>query len=373
MSLYQSRLERDLQRWQTLGYVTEAGASAIRTDVAQSSRKGIGAAQVFAILGAVLFGFAIMSFVAANWSGMSKLTRLALLLGTLWVSYAGAAVLIERKMQAFAHAAILAGIAVFGASIMLIAQMYHMDGNPPDAVLLWALGSLFATFLTRSPPALAATFVLAVVWTFYERSLSDNAHWPFLLLWAASSALAYVLAWRPGLHLSALSLVLWLVPLGAFILGGHAHWIVVALGLAAALASSLGAERLDEIAPVSASTFCYAVATAFAGLFILQFLDETFTQVGRGSGLLNLILLAVLTLALLLGAMIWGIQTGNRAALWLAYAGFAVEIFTLYIKTFGDLLNTSLFFLVAAIIVSGLAWLAYRLHHRNSQAPGAAS
>ncbi len=34
--------------------------------------------------------------------------------------------------------AVLAGIALYGASIMLIAQMYHMDGNPPDAVLLWA-------------------------------------------------------------------------------------------------------------------------------------------------------------------------------------------------------------------------------------------
>ena len=87
----------------------------------------------------------------------------------------------------------------------------------------------------------------------------------------------------------------------------------------------------------------------------------------------NLILLAVLSLVLLLGAMIWGIQTGNRTALWLAYSGFAVEIFTLYIKTFGDLLNTSFFFLVAAILVSGLAWLAYRLHHRNTQAPGVAA
>lgn len=371
MSFYQSRLERDLQRWQSLGYVTETGAASIRADAAASGRKGIGAAQVFAILGAVLFGFAVMSFVAANWSGMSKLARLALLLGTLWACYAGAAVLFARQMQAFAHAAILGGIAVYGASIMLIAQMYHMEGNPPDAVLLWALGALVAAVLTRSPVALAATFVLAVVWTHYERIQSDDVHLPFLVLWAAAAALAYFLQWRPGLHLAALSLVSWLVPLGHFVLDQHAHWIVVLLGLAAAAASSAASKQIDEVSPISSTTFTYAVATAFAGLFILQFLDEHFTRTLRDpTGLRNLVLLAVLTLALLLGAMIWGIHTGNRAALWLAYTGFAIEIFTLYIKTFGDLLNTSLFFLVAAIIVSGLAWLAYRLHNRKDLAMG---
>ena len=76
-------------------------------------------------------------------------------------------------------------------------------------------------------------------------------------------------------------------------------------------------------------------------------------------------LLAILTLALLLGAMLWALHSDNRAALWLAYAGFALEIFSLYVKTFGTLLNTSLFFLIAAVMVSLLAWAAYKLHRRK--------
>ena len=143
MSWYRTKVERDLARWQSAGWVNEAGASAIRTDL--SSRKSpFGVAPVFAILGAVLFGFAVMSFVAAHWTGMSKLARLALLLVTLWGCYGGGALLFQRQLNAFAHAAVLGGIAVYGASIMLIAQMYHMEGNPPDAVLMWALGALLA-------------------------------------------------------------------------------------------------------------------------------------------------------------------------------------------------------------------------------------
>ena len=204
MSWYRTRVERDLAGWQAAGWVSEAGASAIRADLA-ARKPALGAASVLAILGAVLFGFAVMSFVAANWNAMSKLARLLLLLAALWACYGGAAYLFARQLMVFAHAAVLGGIAVYGASIMLIAQMYHMDGNPPDAVLMWALGALLAAVLARSNAALAATFVLLAVWTGWNAA-QRMAHWLFLPPWAVSAAVAAWLTWRPGLHLAALSL-----------------------------------------------------------------------------------------------------------------------------------------------------------------------
>jgi uncharacterized membrane protein len=373
MSWYRTRVERDLARWQTAGWVTEAGASHIRGDL-NSRKPAFGVAGVFAILGAVLFGFAAMSFVAANWTAMSKLARLALLVAALWGCYGGAAYLFQRQLSAFAHAAVLGGIAVYGASIMLIAQMYHMEGNPPDAVLLWALGALLATVLARSNPALAATFVLLVVWDCWERGLGGAAHWSFLIAWAATAAAAVWLGWRPGLHLAATSLAIWIVPLGYFILGRHAHWVVVLIGIGAAFAAAAAAPAIDRYIAGSAALFSYGLIVAFAGLYIIQFIDELriFGAQQNTDSIARLVLLAIVTLVLLLGAMQWALKTDNRAALWLAYAGFAVEVFTLYLKTFGTLLNTSLFFLIAAIIVSALAWAAYRLHQRGTPTGAAA-
>ena len=366
MSLYASRLERDLKRWQEQGFINEAGAVAIRTDLA-GRRSGFGAPQLFALLGAILFGFAAMSFVAANWNEMSKLARLALLVATLWACYAGAAYLMARQLPAFGHAAILGGIAMYGASIMLIAQMYHMEGNPPDAVLLWALGALLAAVLAQSRPALAATFVLICVWSTYERTLSEGPHYMFLALWAACALTAYWLSWRPGLHLAGIGLALWLAPLGGLVLDGHAHWLVVAIGAGVALAAAVGARQIDAVAPISGAAFAYAIATAYAGLFIMQFVDEPFLRRGGDAPSMRLlVILAVASLALLLASMVWAIRTNNRGALWLTYVGFAIEIMALYIKTFGSLLDTSLFFLVAAVIVSALAWLAYRLRQTNA-------
>lgn len=372
MSWYRTMVERDLARWQSAGWVTEAGAAAIRAELA-ARKSPIGAAAVLAILGAVLFGFAAMSFVAANWNEMSKLARLTLLLGVLWAFYGGAAWLFARQLAGFAHAAVLGGIAVYGASIMLIAQMYHMEGNPPDAVLYWALGALVAAALLKSNAALAATFVLLAVWTGMERVLNITAHWPFLVPWAAAAAVAVWLAWRPGLHLAALCLVGWLVPLGYYILDLHAHWVVAAIGVTAAAVAVAAAPVVDRWQNTSQALLAYAIALAFAAVFTLQFVDHGLTAYRVRLSVTELSAWAGLTLVGLVAAMYWAIRTDNRGALWVAYIAFASEIIGLYIEMLGSLINTSLFFLSAAVVVTGLAWLAYRLHNRQTPATGAAA
>jgi len=375
MSWYRHRVERDLKRWQAAGWVNEAGAAAIEADL-KAAKSPFSAAPILATLGAVLFGLAVMSFVAANWSAMSKLARLLLLLVTLWACYGAAGYLIRRQLQAFAGAAILGGIAVYGASIMLIAQMYHMEGNPPDAILLWGLGALLAAVLLQSSAAAAATFVLISVWTCWERGLSQSAHWPFLIVWAIATATVIWMRWRPGLHLAALSLIQWLVPLGYLLLDHHAHWIVLLIGGVVALGSAYAGPQIDRrswVTPLAGLLFAYGLLTAFAGLYNMQFIEgRIFYGSQDVESIQRLVLLAILALGMLLGAMLWALTSDNRGALWLAYAGFAIEVFTLYVRTFGTLLNTSLFFLIAALLVSGLAWVAYRLHQRKTPTGAAA-
>ena len=70
----------------------------------------------------------------------------------------------------------------------------------------------------------------------------------------------------------------------------------------------------------------------------------------------------VLTHAAILGTLAWAWHTDNRGALWVAYAMFSLEIFALYIKKIGTLLGTSVFFLMAGLMVAALAAVAYRLH-----------
>ena len=63
---YQHRLKKDVERWRAAGWIDADGERAIRADIASRGR-GIGLPGALAMLAAVLIGFAVMSFVAANW------------------------------------------------------------------------------------------------------------------------------------------------------------------------------------------------------------------------------------------------------------------------------------------------------------------
>lgn len=362
---YRKRLDRDLVRWREAGWITPENEAAIRHDAERGVRT-LGLANSLAILSAVLIGFAVMSFVASNWQDMPRVLRLGLLIASLWTSYGLSGFFARRGMAGFSHAAILLGVGIFGGSIMLISQMYHMDGNPAGAVLLWAAGALLAGVVLRSNPALAFAMILVTIWGTMEALRLDKVFWLFLLPWALVSAAFYWQRWRPGLHLAGLALTGFVVSLGYRLNDGHAHGLVVAMGLGI-MAASMASERLKpELPALWSGSFNYGLVIVLAGLWALQFFENPPLDVFT--------LLAVLALALLIAAIFWGLKSGNRGALWLGYAGFSVEILAVYVETIGTLLNTSLFFLVAGLIVSALAAMAYRLHSRGeAQAKGALS
>jgi uncharacterized membrane protein len=352
-----SRRLRDLDRWQAAGWLTPDGASALRAEIA-ASRPGIGLAHVLAILAAVLIGFAAMSFVAANWQEMSKLLRIAIIFAGIWAFLALTGWLWRNEHRGFGDAAALAAAALYGAGIMLIAQMYHMDGHPPDAVLLWGGGTVATGLLTRSNPVLAAALVLFVVWSLMETFdwPDRHVHWAFLPPWAVVAAGFVWTRWWPGLHLLCVALTGWIIlqPY-RFAFGQEfaAHAVVSVVGLSL-MAASIAAGSAIRWRPISGAMLIYGSIIAYAGAFALQFIAD---QQGD-----HTLLLGVLTLVAILGTLAWAWHTDNRGALWVAYAMFSVEIFALYIKKIGTLLGTSVFFLMSGLMVAALATIAYRLH-----------
>lgn len=354
---YQRRLARDIERWQSQGLVTADAGAKMLADAARHGRN-VNLPAVLGILASILFCFALISFVAAHWNEMPRLARLGMLIGLMWAGYAAAGALASRGAAAFADAAVLFSSAVFGASIMQISQMFHIDGNPPDGVLLWWIGALFTGAVLRSNPALALALVLICLWAGMETSARGDVYWPFLIGWGLVTAAFFWQRWWPGLHLSALAMTGFVVTLGYLLRGGHAHPLVAGLGLAGAAAALL----IDQIRPqwsdFKAPLLGYAMVIAFAGLFALQFVDDITRS--------NLVALAAFTVMALIAAISYGLAQGARGPLWIGYAAFSIEILALYWKTVGSILDTSLFFLVAGLIVAALAGMAWRLASRSS-------
>jgi uncharacterized membrane protein len=355
---YHKRLEADLRRWRQAGWVTADAETRILEDAASRGR-GFSVASSLGILASVLLGFAAMSFVAAHWQDMPRLLRLGLLLSLIWAGYAAAGVFAARGHRMFADAAVLFAVAAFGANIMLISQMFHIDGNPPDGVLFWGLGALLSGIALRSNPALALAMVLAAAWSGMTSAQTGEVHWPFLVAWLAISAAFVWQRWRPGIHISAIALSGFIVSFGYLLGTGHRHDLVAVIGIASVALSLAAAKVRPELNAVSVPALGYSIAVAFFGLFALQFIEAT--------GNRSLVFLAAVTLAMLLAAIWYGLTSHHRGALWLGYIGFSIEILSLYWKTVGSILDTSLFFLVAGQIVSGLAFMALRLAKRSDE------
>ncbi len=352
------RVLQGLDRWREAGWVTEAGAGEIRRELS-AGHPLLNFSNTLAILGAVLIGFAAMTFVAANWSAIPRLVRVAMLVSALWAAYGGAGWLFSRGYTKFGEAAVLTGVGLFGANIMLIAQMFHLDGNPNDAVLVWACGAVLAGFAFRSAPSFVAALLLFGLWSAWETSQLNNVHWWFLPAWGLTAVGFAAIRATKSYYFSALALALWIVVSSFVLPGGPYHEIPIICGLIGLLLSAVVGHLGQEADEVEHLLRYFGAGLVFVGLMSWQ-LDDPSLQV--------LIALAVVTLVGLIGAMAWAGKVDDRKLMWLAYVGFATELLFLYFKTIGSLLSTSLFFLTAGVIVCGLAVLAMRLHKRSEQA-----
>lgn len=208
-----ARLAKELPDWVAQGWV-KAGAERAILDHVAAQRSGTPfLTYAFSILGVLLFGSGIITYFAANWGEIPKLAKLAILFGSMWLAY-GAAwhALRDNHAPLLGQALLLLGAILFGANIMLIAQIYHIDSHFPNGVLLWSLGALVGAWLVRSQPLLVAAIALGWLWTTLELDYFWNrhsTHWPFLVLWLAFLPPIYLHRFRAALHLALVALLWW--------------------------------------------------------------------------------------------------------------------------------------------------------------------
>lgn len=401
---YLHRLKSDIDLWIERGWVTPANAEAIlkQAEEKPSARR---MPSILAILGAVLIGFAVMSFVAANWAEISKLTKLVMIFAAMWAAWGTAFVLERRGHANFAQAAVLVGLGVFGAGIMLIAQIYHIVTDDPGGVLAWCIASLAAAWLLPSRPALALGILLMVVWTSFVLGISEmTPHWAFWIPWAAAFLLALRLAWLPGFHLALIAgflwQAIWFLAISEIFLMDPA-WLLLFYVLEA-LAIWLAALFFSARAPRFASAAeAYAIFIAFALFWVWQISPDR--GVAEAAALFWPFLIAMLAVVAALGGLVvsrgllpmrhalavaalavgslaypaidsaapalvpwiyaalflalsaWLVSYGTahdyRFAVNFGFVAFGAEVLYLYFETMGTLLDTAIFFALGGVLL----------------------
>ncbi len=104
MASYSSRVRGDIERWAASGLIDASTAATLRRDVEASDRRSLSFGSVLAMMAALLFGAAILIFVAANWEAIPRLARVCALFAVIFVGYVGGAVVKSRGHPAIGEA-----------------------------------------------------------------------------------------------------------------------------------------------------------------------------------------------------------------------------------------------------------------------------
>jgi uncharacterized membrane protein len=422
---YRQRLEADLVKWVADGVISG--------DTAQSIRKARFAEEavsrlpaIFAMLGALMLAASVSAFVAANWQEIPRLVRLVGILTLIAACFPIALQLGRRAMPWGDDAAVTFATLCFGAGVALVGQMYHLPGDWPAGAMLVAIGAVIAAALTGKSGPLVIAFAAMTAWSFgrFDDAQWREIHWPFFLLFVPAFALALGRENRLVAHTAVLALSVWLAtmmwtPTDRLVHGGIAFAVAyMAIGLLA-LDRDWPAE-FRALLPWGTWAFgvllCFEIEFVLEKSVVLAHAIDAHVGLGFVAAVLALAALAALardrdkgrlviiaacgiglTIPLMLMAgdaipsrvlvpvavlvsavalIVGGLLTGLRTFVVVGYAVFGVSILILLWRTVGTLLDQSLFFLLAGIVLLGLAFGARRLAgwtRREHQLPSGGS
>ncbi|NEN83677.1 DUF2157 domain-containing protein [Paenibacillus elgii] len=139
-------LEKETPIWVERGIVTREQADQLLS-MYETKNHAVG---LLPILGSILVGLGILSFIAANWQDIPQLVRLAMIVLLMIGFYAGGELALRRGHDKLGIALVSLGVVSFGGGIVLIGQMFHLVSYNAGTFILWACAGMAATFIYRS-------------------------------------------------------------------------------------------------------------------------------------------------------------------------------------------------------------------------------
>ncbi|MFA0813548.1 DUF2157 domain-containing protein [Microbulbifer epialgicus] len=183
-------LKHDLAReagvWVEVGVISEAQAEQIceryGVDYHRAQQRSWGY-NVLVGLAYLFIALAVITLISANWDEIPRALRMGgLVVLTVATQCIGLWVYLKRNPRT-GEGLFLLGNFFFGASIILISQIYHLGEHMPDGVFWWALGCLPFALITRSPWIALQANALALVWFYLQVSMGYYPMWfPLFIL-----------------------------------------------------------------------------------------------------------------------------------------------------------------------------------------------
>jgi uncharacterized membrane protein len=165
---FRELLKQELQIWQADGLISTEQSSAIsqRYRLDQMVRESTNRLLfVIYIIGAVLIGAGVISFVAAHWDEITPSVKVALIVAFMLTVHIAGFYLwkVSAKSPRLGHALIVLGTLVFGANIGLMAQIFHIKSNFYNGFFAWAIGAVIMAYAIESFPNVVIAILVSFI------------------------------------------------------------------------------------------------------------------------------------------------------------------------------------------------------------------
>ena len=189
--------EKLIQKWLSEGTINKEQANVMLADI-KNEKKSISSGKLItsiSVIGAVLLGLGAITLMASNWQTMSSIVKVLILVGSTFTAYISGYILkYEKKtLPKVGSALLFLGGLLIGASLFLIAQIYHINANIHVLILIWIMANLPLVYAFHSMEIAGLVAVLFFIWIpsfIYQniiasQALSNIAAFPILYLVSA--------------------------------------------------------------------------------------------------------------------------------------------------------------------------------------------
>ncbi|OPJ54928.1 DUF2157 domain-containing protein [Alkalithermobacter paradoxus] len=119
--------------------------------------------KIVLVIGAILVGLGVLSFIASNWDKINKISKFLIIIG-MYIGVNGASFKLLKEYPKTSKSLLYLGIMIYGAGIFLVGQIFNYGGDFPNAFLLWGIGILPCALLFKEEIIFIFSHILFLVY-----------------------------------------------------------------------------------------------------------------------------------------------------------------------------------------------------------------
>ncbi|MFC7321182.1 DUF2157 domain-containing protein [Halobacillus campisalis] len=215
------QLEKESEKWVKDGTITSSQRDQILKRYSHTSGHPI-----LLTFAALFIGLGFLTFIASNWSALSDIVKLAIIIFFLLAFYLTGGYLYRNRSKPVGLSLIIIALCVFGAGIFLTGQMYNYTSFSAFPFFIWAAAAFVLLLVFWESLLFLAAIILITAGQIYSGSVYQDFYIPLGILFLG---LGWVLFVKGNRLLTVLFAVSYVIQSLVFVFayGWSYYWLIL--------------------------------------------------------------------------------------------------------------------------------------------------